>query len=76
MSVAPQQLLRQHQPQLLAAAEETVVHPPQEPLREVVRVDQLRQRLLSDQPQPAVVAETAATAQRASAAMVAMVAQL
>jgi hypothetical protein len=73
--VVPQQLLRQRRLQLLAAVEETVVRPPQEPQHEVVWVDQLRRRLQLGLSQPVAAAETVATAQPASAAMAEMVAQ-
>ena len=58
-----QQLLRQHEPQLLAAVEGTAVHPPQEPLQSVALVDQLQRHPQPDRPQPVAQVAQEVTAQ-------------
>ena len=61
--VVLRQLFHQHRPQLLAAVEETVVSPTQEPLQPVVLADRLRRHRQLARPQPAVAAETVVAAQ-------------
>ena len=76
VSVVLRQLLRQHRPQLLAVAEETVVHLRQDLQPEVVWADRLRRHLQLARPQLVVAVETVATAQPVSAESAAMAAQL
>lgn len=61
--VVLQQLLRQHQPQLLAAVAGTAVHPPQEPLQLVALVDLRQRRPQLDRPQPVAQVAQEVTAQ-------------
>lgn len=68
--VVMRQLLRQHRPLLPGVVEETVVHPPQEPLQPVVLVDRLRRHRQLARPQPAVAAETVVRAQQTRVATV------